>query len=189
MREVFILIAHLLVTLVRLARPRGLGAVAAESLAVKHQLLIMQRAQRRAPKLTCLTQVDTPSSQEAVRAAVQSPRPGPNLEALRQHPLAAWVETTFGIELKDGRLERHTPIMYREGLDKLVAATKLPIETCDAALKPVLQDGNAAKFDRDEPIDEDITDDLDSLLKVYDEYVSQKEVSSGGTMDDLHAYP
>jgi hypothetical protein len=34
---VFILIAHLLVTLVRLARPRGLGAVAAESLAVKHQ--------------------------------------------------------------------------------------------------------------------------------------------------------
>ena len=52
MREVFILIAHLLVTLVRLACPRGLGAVAAESLAVKHQLLIMKRAQRRAPKLT-----------------------------------------------------------------------------------------------------------------------------------------
>ncbi len=52
MREVFILIAHLLVTLVRLARRRGLGAVAAESLAVKHQLLIMKRAQRRAPKLT-----------------------------------------------------------------------------------------------------------------------------------------
>ena len=50
MREVFILIAHLLVTLVRLARRRGLGAVAAESLAVKHQLLIMKRAQRRAPE-------------------------------------------------------------------------------------------------------------------------------------------
>jgi hypothetical protein len=29
-----------------------LGAVAAESLAVKHQLLIMKRAQRRAPNLT-----------------------------------------------------------------------------------------------------------------------------------------
>ena len=52
MRAVFILIAHLLVTLAKLARPRGLGAVAAESLAVKHQLLIMKRAQRRAPKLT-----------------------------------------------------------------------------------------------------------------------------------------
>jgi hypothetical protein len=44
MREVFILIAHLLVTLAKLARPGGLGAVAAESLAVKHQLLIMKRA-------------------------------------------------------------------------------------------------------------------------------------------------
>jgi hypothetical protein len=52
MRELFILIAHLLVTLAKLARPGGLGAVAAESLAVKHQLLIMKRAQRRAPNLT-----------------------------------------------------------------------------------------------------------------------------------------
>src|SRR5271167_5091304 len=52
MSLLFTLIAHFLVTLVRLARPGGLGAVAAESLAVKHQLLIMKRAQRRAPKLT-----------------------------------------------------------------------------------------------------------------------------------------
>src|SRR6202047_1209553 len=52
MRELFILIAHLLVTLAKLARPGGLGAVAAESLTVKHQLLIMKRAQRRAPNLT-----------------------------------------------------------------------------------------------------------------------------------------
>jgi hypothetical protein len=52
MREVFILIAHLLVTLVKLTSPRGLDAVAAESPAVKHQLLIMKHAQRRAPKLT-----------------------------------------------------------------------------------------------------------------------------------------
>ena len=52
MRELFILIAHLLVTLAKLARPGGLGAVAAESLAVKHQLLIMKRAQCRAPNLT-----------------------------------------------------------------------------------------------------------------------------------------
>jgi hypothetical protein len=38
--------------LAKLARPGGLGAVAAESLAIKHQLLIMKRAQRSAPKLT-----------------------------------------------------------------------------------------------------------------------------------------
>ncbi len=52
MRELFILIAHLLATLAKLAKPGGLGAVAAESLAVKHQLLIMKRAQRRARNLT-----------------------------------------------------------------------------------------------------------------------------------------
>src|ERR1700726_3333051 len=52
MREPFILIAHLLVTLAKLGTRGGLGAVAAESLAVKHQLLIMKRAQRRAPNLT-----------------------------------------------------------------------------------------------------------------------------------------
>jgi len=48
----FVLFAHLLVTLARLARHGGVGAVAAESLAVKHQLLIMKRARRRSPKLT-----------------------------------------------------------------------------------------------------------------------------------------
>src|SRR5580693_4688877 len=52
MRELFILIAHLLVTLAKLGTRGGLRAVAAESLAVKHQLLIMKRAQRRAPNLT-----------------------------------------------------------------------------------------------------------------------------------------
>ena len=51
MPDLFSLIAHLLVTLAKLARPGGLGAVAAESLAVKHQLLIMKRA-RRTPNLT-----------------------------------------------------------------------------------------------------------------------------------------
>jgi putative transposase len=42
---------HLLVTLAKLGRPGGLGAVAAESLAVRHQLLIIKSAQRRAPNL------------------------------------------------------------------------------------------------------------------------------------------
>lgn len=52
MRLLFPLLGHLLVTLARLARPGGVRAVVAESLAVKHQLLIMQRSQRRAPNLT-----------------------------------------------------------------------------------------------------------------------------------------
>jgi hypothetical protein len=46
------LLGHLLLTLRRLASPRGVCSVVAESLAVKHQLLIMKRSQRRAPNLT-----------------------------------------------------------------------------------------------------------------------------------------
>ena len=42
------LLGHLLVTLARLACSGGIRAVVAESLAVKHQLLIMKRSQRRA---------------------------------------------------------------------------------------------------------------------------------------------
>jgi hypothetical protein len=57
MRLLFILIAHLLVTLARLTRPGGVRAVAAESLAVKHQLLIMKRSQRRSPNLTAWDRV------------------------------------------------------------------------------------------------------------------------------------
>jgi putative transposase len=52
MRLLFILISQVLVTLARLARPGGVRAVAAESLAVKHQLLIMKRSQGRSPNLT-----------------------------------------------------------------------------------------------------------------------------------------
>jgi len=52
MRLLFALLGHLLVTLARLARRGGVRSVVAESLAVKHQLLIMKRSQRRAPNLS-----------------------------------------------------------------------------------------------------------------------------------------
>jgi len=52
MRLLFTLVAHLLIILARLAGPGGARAVVAESLAVKHQLLIMKRSQQRSPNLT-----------------------------------------------------------------------------------------------------------------------------------------
>jgi putative transposase len=51
MRDVIILFVHLMVTLVRLARPGGLRSVVAESVLVKHQLLILHRGRKRAPIL------------------------------------------------------------------------------------------------------------------------------------------
>jgi len=52
MKALFILIAHLLTTLVRLAQPGGVRSVVAQSLALRHQLLVLQRRRKRAPRLT-----------------------------------------------------------------------------------------------------------------------------------------
>jgi hypothetical protein len=52
MRELFILVAHLLATLAKLMRPGGARAVVAESLLLKHQLLILKRSRNRAPNFT-----------------------------------------------------------------------------------------------------------------------------------------
>ena len=52
MKELFILIAHLLTTLVKLARPGGLRAIAAESPALKQQLLVLQQGRKSAPRTT-----------------------------------------------------------------------------------------------------------------------------------------
>jgi putative transposase len=54
MRDFVLLVIHLLVTLAKFLRPGGVRAVAAESLALKHQLLICSRSQQRAPNLTTL---------------------------------------------------------------------------------------------------------------------------------------
>ena len=50
--EIFALIAHLVTTLVRVALPGGVRAVIAESLLLKHQLIVLNRARKRAPGLT-----------------------------------------------------------------------------------------------------------------------------------------
>jgi hypothetical protein len=56
-REVLLLAIHLLVTFAKLLRPGGVRAVAAESLLGKHQVLISNRSQHRAPNLTTLDRV------------------------------------------------------------------------------------------------------------------------------------
>ena len=54
MRDLFILLIHALVTLMRVGRPGGVRAVVAESVLAQHQLLILNRSRRRAPNLRIL---------------------------------------------------------------------------------------------------------------------------------------
>jgi putative transposase len=50
-RDLVALFLHLLVTVARLAGPGGARSVVAESVLVKHQLLILNRSRKRSPNL------------------------------------------------------------------------------------------------------------------------------------------
>ena len=57
MRDFLILFVHLIVTVARMAGPGGLRSVVAESVLVKHQLLILNRGRKRAPNLRAADRV------------------------------------------------------------------------------------------------------------------------------------
>ncbi len=92
-----------------------------------------------------ITAVPPPTTPQELRAAVEASRPGGDVEAIRCHPLAAWVETTFGVCEENGRLVRKSPITYRQGLEELVEASGLPTDLCDQKLRAALEDGNRAR--------------------------------------------
>src|SRR5215475_6398756 len=51
MRDIFTLFLHTIVTIIRLAQPGGLRSVVAESVLMRHQVLILNRGRKRAPNL------------------------------------------------------------------------------------------------------------------------------------------
>jgi len=77
MRDLLLLAIHLLVTLAKLLRPGGVRALAAESLLLKHQLLISNRCRQRAPNLTTLDRFVLGLTTQFV-----SPRRIPNLSVI-----------------------------------------------------------------------------------------------------------
>src|SRR5215467_12700321 len=51
MRDFLVLLLHSIVTMIRLTKPGGFRSVIAESVLVRHQLLISNRGRKRAPNL------------------------------------------------------------------------------------------------------------------------------------------
>jgi putative transposase len=58
MRDLMLILLHILVTVVRIARPGGVRSVIAESVLLKHQLLILNRSRHRAPTFSDLGPLD-----------------------------------------------------------------------------------------------------------------------------------
>jgi hypothetical protein len=54
MKDLLVLLAHLLTTIAKLPGPGGARAVVADSLLMKQQLLVISRSRRRAPNLSAL---------------------------------------------------------------------------------------------------------------------------------------
>ena len=57
MRDLLVLFVHFLTALARLLGPGGTRAVIAETLLIKHQLVILNRSRRRAPNLTATDRI------------------------------------------------------------------------------------------------------------------------------------
>ena len=54
MKDLLVLLAHLLTTIAKLLGPGGTKAVVADSLLMKQQLLVINRSRRRSPNLSAL---------------------------------------------------------------------------------------------------------------------------------------
>ena len=54
MKDLLVILAHLLTTIAKLLGPGGARAVVADSLLMKQQLLVINRSRRRAPNLSAL---------------------------------------------------------------------------------------------------------------------------------------
>ena len=57
MRDLALLLIHLIVTIARLFGPDGVRSIVAESLLVKHQLLVLNRSRERAPNFRQMDRV------------------------------------------------------------------------------------------------------------------------------------
>jgi Lhr-like helicase len=77
-------------------------------------------------------------SQEDLRKALAEPLPS-SPEAYLRHPLARWVEFTFGIEKDpDGGYRRRVPIALTEAARRLAEETGVSSDSCHQALEALL---------------------------------------------------
>jgi len=97
-----------------------------------------------------------PEAGPALRARLEtSPPPGwRDLDELRRDPLSSWIESTLGLREEDGRLIRTEPRPLRGpdgAAESLAAATGLPVEPCEVALRAALLAGYRLRDAADRP--------------------------------------
>lgn len=95
---------------------------------------------------------DAPAPEgDALRQAVLDPLPAAEWDALRRHPLARWIEDTFGLHREeDGHLLRAVPRSLTSGSVDLASETGVDAATCNARLREMLLLGSGVKTSEDQ---------------------------------------
>lgn len=69
-----------------------------------------------------------------------------------RHPLAAWIEDTFGLEDEAGHLRRRVPITLRDGARRLADQTGLEESNCEQCLRDMLWLGSQIRDPEGRPV-------------------------------------
>lgn len=99
-----------------------------------------------------VARVPVPATRDELRAAVEAAPPAAEVDAVVNHPLAAWVEEAFGLATEDGRLVRREPETFESAVRRLVAESGLDEAVCRQKLRAILEAGNDAYFSPDQPV-------------------------------------
>jgi superfamily II DNA/RNA helicase len=100
-----------------------------------------------------VAKVAVPEAKDDLCKAAELPPPQATLDAVTNHPLAAWTEETFGLTHdKEGRLIRRPPMTFEAAVAKLAECSGLSREKCETSLRSVLEAGNAVEVFPDQPV-------------------------------------
>jgi hypothetical protein len=78
--------------------------------------------------------------------------PEATVEAVVNHPFAAWVEEAFGLADEEGRLVRRLPVTFANAEERLASETDLEVQFCGQRLRAILDAGNEARFSPEQPV-------------------------------------
>ena len=102
-------------------------------------------------------QRQTPHAQKPTRSelanAIEAGVPSSNdFKALREHPIAAWIELTLGITHKEGRWVRAHPQTIRDAVDTLAKDSGLEETLCENYLRQFLLHAYQCRDANDKPL-------------------------------------
>ena len=97
---------------------------------------------------------DAPAPEgDTLHKAVLGPLPSADWDAFRTHPLARWIEDTFGLRQDDdGHLLRAVPRSLKDGSTALARQTGVDADACSTRLREMLVVGSGVKTPEDQSV-------------------------------------